>query len=296
MPAGYTESTVMTFLSKGFPMRTSSLLLALLLSAAPAFAQSTRPVGPPGEARAKEALNTSPRHGEWAELTVAEGQPKMKCWVVYPEVKDKAPVVIVIQEIFGLSDWLRATADQLAADGFIAIAPDLLSGRGPNGGGTDSFAGRDAVTKATRDLTPEATNAMLDAAVAYGKTLPASNGKTATVGFCWGGTASFAYAAHSKDVSAAVVAYGSGPKDPDTYTKINAPVLGLYGGDDARVTSTVPQSEMAMAKAQKPYTPRIYEAAGHGFFRQPDGKAGANRKAVDAAWLEMVKFIVANAK
>jgi carboxymethylenebutenolidase len=268
----------------------------LLSLSATTFAQTTRPVGPPAEAGAKAALESSPRHGEWAEVTVAEGQPKVKCWVVYPEVKDKAPVVIVIQEIFGLSDWLRATADQLAADGFIAIAPDLLSGKGPGGGGTDSLGGRDNVTKATRDLTPEATNRMLDAVLAYGKTLPASNGRTATVGFCWGGSASFAYAAHNKDVSAAVVAYGSGPRDDADYAKINAPVLGLYGGDDARITATLPQSEAAMKNAGKTYTPRVYPGAGHGFFRQPDGKDGANRRAVDAAWPELVKFIKENAK
>lgn len=269
------------------------IALTVLIMATSLIAQSpaTNPaVGPPAEAGAKAALESSPRHGEWASVAVA-GRPDVKCWVVYPEVKDKAPVVVVIQEIYGLSDWLRATADRLAADGFIAVAPDLLSGQGPGGGGTDSFAGRDAVTKATRDLTPDATHMMLDAVVAYGKSLPASNGRTATVGFCWGGTASFTYAAHAPDLAAAVVAYGGPPKDPAALAKINAPVLGLYGGDDARITSTVPATEAAMAAAGKRYTPMTFAGAGHGFFRQPDGKDGANRRAVDAGWPALVAFV-----
>ena len=274
-----------------------SFLPTLLLTATLAHAQATRPtVGPADEAGAKAALDASARHGEWAEVAVPGQATPMKLWVVYPEVKDKAPVVLVIQEIFGCSDWLRATTDQLAAEGFIAIAPDLLCGRGPNGGGTDSFPGRDAVVKAVRDLKPDATNAMLDAAFAYGKTLPAGNGKIATVGFCWGGGASFAYAVHNPDLAAAVVCYGTPPSDPAAFAKINAPIMGFYGGDDARVTATVPAAEKAMAAAKKIYTPFTFADAGHGFFRQQTGKDGANRKAVDEGWPKLVAFIKDNAK
>lgn len=278
-------------------MRSTALPLTMLaLFAGAALAQTPKPVGPADQEGAKKALDSSPRHGEWAEVTVEPGKPAVKCWVVYPEVKDKAPVVIVIQEIFGLSDWLRATTDQLAAEGFIAIAPDLVSGRGPNGGGTDSFPDRDAVVKATRDLTTEFSNKALDAVAAYGKTLPSSNGKTATVGFCWGGTASFAYAVHNPELAAAVVAYGTGPKNAADYAKIKAPVLGLYGGDDNRVTSTVESSKKEMTAAAKAYAPLIYDGAGHGFFRQQTGKDGANRKAVDAGWPTLVSFLKEHTK
>lgn len=266
------------------------------LVAGTAFAQTAKPVGPADEAGAKKALDSSPRHGEWAEVSVEPGKPAIKCWVVYPEVKDKAPVVIVIQEIFGLSDWLRGASDQLAAEGFIAIAPDLVSGKGPNGGGTDSFPDRDAVVKATRDLTPEFTNKALDAVAAHGKSLPSSSGKTATVGFCWGGGASFAYAVHNPELSAAVVAYGTPPKKSEDFAKINAPVLGLYGGDDNRVTSTVETAKKEMVAAKKTYESHIYEGAGHGFFRQQTGKDGANRKAVDAGWPTLVSFLKEHTK
>lgn len=276
-----------------------ALLSALLLTAAlaPAQAPATRPaIGPADEAGAKAALDASPRHGEWAEVAVPGQATPMKLWVVYPEVKDKAPVVLVIQEIFGLSDWLRATTDQLAAEGFIAIAPDLLSGRGPDGGGTDTFPGRDAVVKAVRDLKPDATNTMLDAAYAYGKSLPAGNGKIATIGFCWGGGASFAYAVHNPELAAAVVCYGTPPSDATAFAKINAPVMGFYGGNDARVTATVPTAEKAMVAAKKTYTPLTFAGAGHGFFRQQTGKDGANRKAVDEGWPKLVAFVKENAK
>lgn len=276
------------------PTRTAVALVAM--SAAIALAQpTTRPVGPPAEAGAKAALDSSPRHGEWADVTLGAGQAPVRCWVVYPEVKDKAPVVIVIQEIYGLSDWLRATADQLAADGFIAIAPDLLSGKGPNGGGTDSFGGRDAVTKAVRDIKPDDAYAMLDAVAAFGQTLPAASGKTAVVGFCWGGGMSYGFAAHRPGLHAAVACYGSPPKGFDAKA-VQCPVLGLFGGDDNRVTGTVPATEAAMKSASKTYVPHIYEGAGHGFFRQQDGKNGANRKAVDEGWPTLVQFLKDNTK
>src|SRR3954447_3440648 len=121
----------------------------------PAAGDTAKPAAaalPPGEAGAKAALDKTPRHGEWVDIEVPGAKTKLKSYVVYPERKDKAPVVIVIHEIFGLSDWVRSVADQLAADGFIAIAPDLLSGHGPDGGGTDSLGGRDSVTKAVREL------------------------------------------------------------------------------------------------------------------------------------------------
>ena len=271
-------------------------LLALNCLATLSLAQpSTRPVGPPAEAGAKAALDSSPRHGEWADVTLGAGQAPVRCWVVYPEVKDKAPVVILIQEIFGLSDWLRATADQCAADGFIAVAPDLLSGRGPNGGGTDSFAGRDAVTKAVRDIRPDDAYAMLDAVTAFGQTLPAASGKTAVVGFCWGGGMSYGFAAHRAGLHAAVVCYGAPPKGFDAKA-VQCPVLGLFGGDDARVTSTVPAAESAMKAAGRTYAAHVYDGAGHGFFRQQDGKNGANRKAVDEGWPSLITFLKENTK
>jgi carboxymethylenebutenolidase len=245
---------------------------------------------PPGEAGAKEAIEKSPRHKEYVDVQVEGMAAPLKSYVVFPEKKDKAPVVIVIQEIFGLSDWIKSVADQLAADGFIAVAPDMLSGRGKGGGGTEGFASRDEITQAVRAIKGEDAMKMIDAVRKYGKKLPASNGRTATVGFCWGGARSFEYAVHTDEVDAAVVYYGTNP-DPAALGKVKAPVLGLYGSDDARVNATVPPAEAKMKELNKPYTVNTYEGAGHGFLRQQDGRNGANRAASEKAWAATLEFL-----
>ena len=166
------------------------------------------------------------------------GGAAIRTWISYPERSDKAGVVIVIHEVFGLSDWIRSVADQLAREGFIAVAPDLVSGKGPNGGGTESAGGRDEAVKLVRTLSPEEATARIQAVREWARKLPATNGKTATVGFCWGGGQSFSFAVAQPGLNGAVVYYGT-PPDEAGLVKITAPVLGFYGGDDARVTSTV---------------------------------------------------------
>jgi carboxymethylenebutenolidase len=218
-----------------------------------------------------------------------DGAP-IRTWVVYPERKDKAGVVIVIHEIFGLSDWIRGVADQLAREGFIAVAPDLISGHGPGGGGTDSVASRDDVVKLVRAVTPEEGTARLSAVRAYAIKLPAANGKSATIGFCWGGGRSFAYAADQPDLSAAVVYYGTSPEAADL-ARVKAPVLGNYGGDDARVNATIAPAEAEMKKLGKTYEPHVYDGAGHGFLRAQSGRDGANLKATQQAWPRTVAFL-----
>jgi carboxymethylenebutenolidase len=245
---------------------------------------------PPSEEQAKPALDKSSRHGEWADVKVAGAAAPVRTWVVYPERKDKAGVVIVIHEIYGASDWIRGVADQLAREGFIAVAPDLVSGRGPGGGGTESAASRDDVVKLVRGLTPEDTKARLDAVREWAIHLPAANGKSATVGFCWGGTQSFAYAVSQPALNGAVVYYGT-PPDPPQLARVGSPVLGFYGGDDARVTSTVAPTEAEMKKIGKAYEPHVYDGAGHGFLRAQDGREGANRKATADAWPRTVAFL-----
>lgn len=245
---------------------------------------------PPGEAGAKAALESSPRHHDWVDLPQAGDAGKLSLFVAYPERKDKAPVVLVIHEVYGLTDWLRAVADRLAADGFIAIAPDLLTGRGPGRGGTDSFASRDDVVRAVRDLTPALVSTALDAASRYGKSLPAATGKVATVGFCWGGGQSFSYAAVRSELNAAVVYYGTSP-DQSALAAIRAPVLGLYGEDDARVTATVAPAEAKMKELGKTFVTATYPGAGHGFLRAQDGRDGANQAAALKAWPTTVEFL-----
>ncbi|HET9210690.1 MAG TPA: dienelactone hydrolase family protein [Thermoanaerobaculia bacterium] len=245
---------------------------------------------PPSEAQAKAALEKSPRHGEYVDVKMPSGGTPIRTWIVYPERKDKAGVVILVHEIFGLSDWIRGVADQLAREGFIAVAPDLISGLGPNGGGSDSVPSRDDVVKLIRGVTPEMGTARLDAVRDWAVRLPAANGKSATLGFCWGGGRSFAYAVSQPALNAAVVYYGTSPEAADL-ARVKAPVLGLYGGDDARVVSTVGPAEAEMKKLGKTFETHIYDGAGHGFLRAQEDRAGANLKATRSAWPRTVAFL-----
>jgi carboxymethylenebutenolidase len=238
---------------------------------------------------AKARLDASPRHHEY--VTLNHGSRTVQAFVVYPEVKSKAPVVILIHEIFGLTDWAKEMADELAGQGFIVIAPDLLSGFGPNGGGSSEFPGQDAIVKAVSALDPNVVNADLDAAVDYAKHIPAANGKVSSVGFCWGGGKSFAFAAHRKDLSAAFVFYGPTPSDVST---IVAPVYAFYAGNDARISATVPATVAAMKAAGKKYEQVMYDGAGHGFLRaseDPTNTVPGNKTAREQAFSRLVTLL-----
>jgi carboxymethylenebutenolidase len=237
---------------------------------------------------AKARLDASPRHHEYVNLQ--HGGRTVQAFVVYPEVKTKAPVIVLIHEIFGLSDWAKEMADELAAQGFIVVAPDLLTGFGPNSGASDSFPSMDATTKAVSGLDAAVVNADLDAAADYAKKIPAANGKIAVAGFCWGGGKSFAFAAHRKDLSAAFVFYGTAPSD---VTTITAPVYGFYAGNDARIGATIPATTEAMKAAGKKYDPVTYDGAGHGFMRAgeaPDASP-ANKAARDQGFTRLVSLV-----
>jgi carboxymethylenebutenolidase len=258
---------------------------------------------------AKAALDKSPRHGEYVTLPEANGR-KLQVWVVYPQVKEKAPVVVMIHEIFGQSDWARDMADEVAAAGYIVVEPDLLSGFGPTAtaaspgtaststamdhghmqmgqggagaammpaqpGGTAAFPDQGAVVKAVSSLPDAQVLADLDAAADYGKKLPSADGKLYVAGFCWGGGKSFLFATHRSDLSAAFVFYGP-PPPADAMKNITAPVYGFYAGNDARISATIPQTEADMKAAGKTYEPVTYDGAGHGFMRAgeaPDADA-----------------------
>ena len=255
--------------------------LALLSSFAP-----TTPQDP-----IKERLEKSPRHHEWVE--VKRGARALHCFVAYPEVQAKAAAVLVIHENKGLSDWVRSVADQLAEAGYVAIAPDLLSGKGPGGGNTDSFATVDAATQAIYQLDAAEVSADLAAVADHALALPACNGQVSVAGFCWGGSQSFDFATRRKGLAAAFVFYGGAPADEAALARIDCPVYGFYGESDARITSTVAATSEAMKKAGKTYDPLIYAGAGHGFLRAgeaPDASE-ANQKARRDAWVRWKELL-----
>jgi carboxymethylenebutenolidase len=300
-----------------------NLLMLLLLCAVPACAQDqngnhnhTSPAASPdadpmvSQEWAKQRLAKSPRHREWVK--VKNGAREVNSFVVYPEVKNKATAVIVIHEIFGMSDWVQSLTDQLAEAGYIAIAPDLLSGMGPNGGGTSSLDAN-AIGKTIRDLPPDQITGDLNSVADYVSKLPGANGKVVVTGYCWGGSQSFRYATNNPNIKAAFVFYGSAPAladgtpDKAALAKITAPVYGFYAGNDARINATLPKTTEVMTELKKTFDPVTYEGAGHGFMRageapEPADKAAAdyekqmtawkaNKKARDDAWARWKKLL-----
>lgn len=256
------------------------LLATLLLSIAllaPANAQDW----------AKAKLERSPRHAEW--VNVAQGDRKVETYVVYPEKKDKATVVLVIHEIFGLSDWVKLQCDDLAAAGFIAVAPDLLSGTG-----LEASLDVEKARKAISLLPPEQVTADLKAVATYAKKLPAGNGKLAVAGFCWGGTQTFRFATDSDAMVASFPFYGTAPEDEAELARIKAPVYGFYAENDERVNATLSTTEKQMKEKGKTFKPVIYKGAGHGFMRAgvaPDASAenAKGHKDAWARWLDLLK-------
>jgi len=238
---------------------------------------------------AQAKLQKSPRHREW--VTVKHDNRSVETFVAYPEASTKRPVVLIIHEIFGMTDWAQELADEVAAAGYIAVAPDLLSGMGPNGGRTKDFP-QGGATEAVSHLNPDQITADLNAVADYALKLPSANGKLFVAGFCWGGGQSFRFATNRKDLSAAFVFYGV-PPDKDAMARITAPVYGFYAGNDMRIGATVPQTITDMKALGKTYEPVTYAGAGHGFMRAgeaPDATP-ANAKARDDAWSRWKKLL-----
>lgn len=231
---------------------------------------------------ARQRVEKSPRHREW--VTVKHDGRAVETFVAYPESKGKTPVVLMIHEIFGLTDWVEDLADQIAQAGYIAVAPDLLSGMAPNGGRTPDFP-QGGVGPAISHLNPDQITADLNSVADYALKLPASNKKLFVAGFCWGGGQSFRFATNRPDLASAFVFYGP-PPDKNAMQRIKAPIYGFYAGNDARISATIPDTRDEMKEAGKTYEPVVYEGAGHGFMRAgeaPDANE-ANRKAQTEAW------------
>ena len=264
----------------------------------PAYVAPKNDAVPPADPYVDDVLKTSPRHGEWVDIKTATGGT-VKAWLEYPSASTKTGVVIVIHEIFGLTDWVRGVADQVAKDGFIAIAPDLISGMGPNGGGSAEL-GQQGSTQVIRTLTAEERTARLDAVMAYSKTIPSSNGKTGVVGFCWGGGSSLSYAISQPGLNAAVMYYGPAPTLPNSQTidlsglpTVKAPILAHYPGNDQRTLVSAQPISDEMKKLGKSFEFHVYDGAAHGFMHQ---HSEADTKAAVESWPRTVAFFDKNLK
>ena len=256
-------------------------LLFILFAAACATTPATQ----------QNRLETTPRHDEWVTIESA-GRP-LHAYVVYPQSSKKAGAVMVIHENRGLTDWVRTVADRLAERGYLAIAPDLLSGSAPNGGRTSDFPTSDAAREAISKLPRAQVLADLAATAKYVRTLPSANGKLAVAGFCWGGARTWDTANTVDNVAIAFPFYGTGPNADDGVTGIEAPVYGFYGGDDARVNATIEPTQALMQKHGKKFEPVIYEGAGHAFMRlgEEENPTEANRKAREEAWVRWLSLL-----
>jgi carboxymethylenebutenolidase len=236
---------------------------------------------PPSGAEANERLAGSPREAEW--VTIRVGEDSVRAWVVYPAQRENAPVVVAVHDNRGMSNWIRGVADQLAADGFIAIAPDMLTmlpvARLADGEsdpeGVRAVIGQ--VDQATRDRYTQAFGE-------WGTRLDGASEQYGIVGFCWGGSTVFAHAVAAPASLGAVVVYYGGSPAPERLSTVRAPILGLYGEDDARVNQTVPPAEAALKEAGMIFEAHTFAGAGHGFTRSQEARDGANRRAVEQAW------------
>lgn len=248
---------------------------------------------PAGAADAAARLGASTRHAEWVKVAWEKGSAdSLMAWVVYPESRKKAAVVVVIHEIFGLSTWVRSVADQLAADGFIAVAPDLLSR--VRGGPSSDELKSDSARKLIQGVNVAEMNKGVFAAANYGMSLPAAKNSYGVVGYCWGGSATFNHAVfNGKHFDGGVVYYGTSATK-DSMPRIKAPVLGLYGGNDARVNATIGWADTTMKALKKSYTYKIFDGAGHGFLRAQDQPA--NLEAAKLAWPMTIAFFKKNLK
>ena len=267
----------------------ASALVVAALGACTNIAQAPAAAAPPAGAEEVAArLAGSPRHGEWVMIP-SGASDSVRAYVVHPERAERAPVVVVVHEIFGLTGWVRGVADQLAAEGYVAIAPDLLTGKAPLGPG-DSLS-YETARSVIQALQPDEVHRRIADVGQWGMRQPSASPRYAIIGFCWGGSTSFQHAVRSPSgLGAAVVYYGSSPA-PASLGNVRVPVLGLYAGDDARVNSTVPAADSAMKALGKSFEYRMFDNSGHGFLRQQSGRDGANLAASQQAWPMTIAFL-----
>ena len=243
---------------------------------------------PAGFYTARSALRNTRLKSEWVDIPMEGTTVKLHTFIVYPATTARTGVVVVMQHGVGLDEWQRSVAVQLAEDGFIAVAPDLWSGTGPNGGNWDASEFiDDAMRAAAGKINAAETMRRYRVAREYALKLPQANGKSGSIGFCAGGGNSFRFAAEVPEHHASVVYYGGTPPEEEM-AKIKAPVLAFYGENDARVTAAVEPTKAAMARLGKQYEPHIYPKTTHSFVMFQD--IGGNNAAIADAWPRTIEF------
>ena len=254
--------------------RTGKVITGVVVGAAGILAVATSAPSFPVLPR----LSTADIHTEYVKIP--SGRDTVTAYLAYPERKDRAPAVVVIHEIFGMSDFVRHTTEQLAQDGFVAIAPDLLSRRG----GTPASA--DSARKLIATLDPDTVTKDLDATLAYVKRLPAVRPeRVGVIGFCWGGGQSFRYATHNPSLRAFVVCYGPAP-EALAIARIRAKGFGVYAENDARIDAGLPDVDGAVRTYHKDYHSTVYPGVGHGFLRTRE-----KPEVADSAWGDVIRFL-----
>jgi len=264
-------------------MRTIRIVLGVVViaAAAPAADPLLAQTLPPSGAEANDRVVGSPRQAEW--VTIAVGGDSARAWVVYPEQRESAQVVVAVHDNRGMSNWIRGVADQLAADGFIAIAPDFLSAL-PVPRSADGESDPDSVRAVIGQVGQAARDRYLQAFGEWGIGQSGAAQQYGIVGFCWGGSTVFAHAVAAPPSLGAVVVFYGGSPAPEQLASVRAPILGLYGADDARVNATVPPAKAALDAAGRTFETHTFEGAGHGFTRSQEARDGANRAAIEQAW------------
>jgi carboxymethylenebutenolidase len=264
---------------------------------------------PPSNNSAKARLAASPRHGEWVKLAWEPGSAdSLMAWIVYPSTSNaKTPVVVVVHEIFGLSSWVRGVADQVAADGFIAIAPDLVS-RARGGPSTEELPG-DSARRIIQGVTTAERNRGIAAVARYAMSQASAAPRYAVIGYCWGGSTVWAHAVNGgvAGFAGGVAFYGApysnaGVLAADSLAKITKPVMLLNGSKDARIGAAMPAIDSTMKALRKSYVGINYQGAVHGFLRaQDDPKATrdeaeeqANLAATKDGWPRTLEFLRKN--
>jgi carboxymethylenebutenolidase len=217
-----------------------------------------------------------------ARATYPGATGDVAAYVAHPVGLAKRPAVIVIHENRGLNAHIEDVTRRMALEGFLALAPDLLSPLG--GTPEDTDEARQRIGK----LEPVVTMGNLVGAIAHLESHPQCTGKVGAVGFCWGGGMVGALATHTKKLDAGVVYYGRQP-DPATVASIEAPLLLHYAGLDERVNAGIEAFRAALDAGKKKYTLHMYESVQHAF-NNDTSEARYDKKAADLAWSRTVEF------